>query len=115
VGVGHSPAPLYGIRKHTARRQARINMPQNAYPPRCLVRFFQNTRNGTENIDELCIHASIFRTISAVLKENGSTTKGSDRILFNVGSKTEPNIVDPEHATRHVDAETFVALQISVI
>jgi hypothetical protein len=53
-------------------------------------------------------------TISVKQKENESTTKGSDRILE---SKTTPNIVDPEHATRHV-AEAFwaiVALHVSVI
>jgi len=37
-------------------------------------------------------------TISAEQKKDESTTKGSDRILH---SKTPPNIVDPEHATRH--------------
>jgi hypothetical protein len=45
-------------------------------------------------------------TISVEQKENESTTKGSDRILK---SKTQPNIVDPEYATRHA-AEAFGAI-----
>ena len=60
------------------------------------------------------LHKNLAKTISVEQKENESTTKGSDRILE---SKTTPNIVDPEHATRHV-AEAFwaiVALHVSVI
>ena len=37
-------------------------------------------------------------TISVEQKENRSTAKGSDRNLLE---KIQPNIADPEHATRH--------------
>jgi len=59
------------------------------------------------------MHVSLIRavTISVELKENESTTKGSDRILK---SKRLPNIVDPQYATRHTAEElgAIVALYI---
>jgi len=62
------------------------------------------------------MHVSLIRavTMSVEVKENESTTKGSDHILK---SRRLPKIVDPQYATRHTAEELVatVALYIWVI
>jgi len=85
-----------------------------SYPRVLLDDFSRKQETEQKNNVYTYLRKSRAMTISVGKEKNESTTKGSDRILE---SKTTPNIVDPEHATRHV-AEAFwaiVALHVSVI